>query len=315
MRKLLVIGLVAVGIQMQAADVDLTKPPVTPAIPDIKLPPISRFQLPNGLSVVTARDPRLPLVTAQIGFLAGSRFDPNMPGLSENVAALLNQGTTTKSAQQIAETAADLGGQIAGSSTHDELILSGSCLAENTAKFVALLADLARNASFPEDEVQLQKENRKQELNVQHSQAQYLADEAVTKALLGDNPYGHIGPTQASLDQLTRASVVSFRDTYLVPNNAYVILVGDLPPDGQLKAMITEQFAGWKQKDLPKAPPTPLPQNRKQLVLVDRPGSVQADIVSAHIAPTYGASAYFPLQMGAQVLGGGPMGSAVQRHP
>ena len=73
---------------------DRTKEPVTPPVPDFKLPPISETKLPNGLRVVLADDARFPLVTVRLNFQAGAKFDPpDLPGLAANTAALLTEGT------------------------------------------------------------------------------------------------------------------------------------------------------------------------------------------------------------------------------
>jgi zinc protease len=281
---------------LSAADLDLTKPPDTPPIPDVKLPKIERFQLPNGLRVIAAEDPRFPLTTFRITFHAGSKYDPkDLPGLSDSVAALLYQGTASRTARQIAEQAANLGGEIVATSSPDTLTLSGSCLSQNAPQFLALLADVARNASFPEDEVQLQKQNRLQKLRADRSEADYLGREALSDALFGGHPYSRFGPTEQALGLLNKKVVESFRDTYLVPNNAYLILVGQLPATQDLRNIITAQFGSWQEKTVPAYQPSAIPRNAKKLILVDRPGSVQANIFSAHIAPTYGSSDFFPL--------------------
>lgn len=300
------LGLALLSSGIRAADVDRTKPPQTPPIPNIKLPNIERFRLPNGLSVIATEDPRFPIVTFRIAFLAGSKYDPkDLPGLSDTVAALLNQGTTSRNARQIADEAADLGGDIGASSTADTLTVSGNCLSENAARFLALLADVARNASFPEDEVQLQKQNRLQTLRAERSEANYVAREELSDALFGPHPYSHIGPTEQALTSLSKAAIQSFRDTYLVPNSAFLVLVGRLGSQEELKKIITEQFGSWQEKSVPPYQPPAIPANSKKLILVDRPGSVQADIISAHVAPTYGSPDFFPLAVGNMVLGGG----------
>src|SRR6476620_7388292 len=171
MRRL-ILGLSCSAMLLQAADVDRSKPPATPPIPDVKLPGREVFKLPNGLTVVVAKDDRFPLLTVRLAFLAGSKHDPqDLPGLSDSVAALLNQGTTSRSARQIAEQAADLGGQIAAASRPDDLTLSGSCLSTTADEFLALLADVAQHASFPEEEVALQKQNGLQILRGARAQA------------------------------------------------------------------------------------------------------------------------------------------------
>ena len=264
-------GLIAANLS--AANLDLTKPPETPPIPDLKLPAVERFELPNGLHVIAAEDPRFPLTTFRIAFNAGSKYDPkDLPGLSDSVAALLNQGTASRTDRQIAEQAADLGGAIIATSTPDTLTLSGSCLSQSAPQFLALLADVARNASFPEDEVQLQKQNRLQKLRADRSEADYLGREALSDALFGAHPYSRFGPTQQALGLLNKKVVEDFRGTYLVPNNAYLILVGQLPEKQNLRNIVTAQFGSWQKKSAPAYQPSPIPRNAKRLILVDRPG-------------------------------------------
>ena len=205
--------------------------------------------------------------------------------MSDSVAALLNQGTALRTARQIAEQAADLGGEIAATSSPDTLTLSGACVSQNAPQFLALLADVARNASFPEDEVQLQKQNRLQKLRADRSEADYLGDEALREALFGGHPYSRFGPTEQALGLLNKKVVESFRDAYLVPNNAYLILVGQLPEMQDLRNVITAQFGSWQKKTVPAYQPSPIPRNAKRLILVDRPGSVQANISRPTLLP------------------------------
>src|SRR5579884_1521704 len=98
MKRLITALAVAAGLFAQT--VDRTKAPQTPPIPNYKLPPVSETTLPNGLTVVMVEDPRFPLVTVRLSFMAGSRFDPaELPGLAESVAALLTEGTAKRSAR------------------------------------------------------------------------------------------------------------------------------------------------------------------------------------------------------------------------
>src|SRR5678815_560764 len=87
---------------LSAQTTDRAKEPQTPPIPGYKLPPVFETKLPNGLSIVIVEDARFPLVSVRLNFQAGSKFDPkDMPGLAESTAALLNEGTKTRSSKQI----------------------------------------------------------------------------------------------------------------------------------------------------------------------------------------------------------------------
>jgi zinc protease len=305
MRKLsliLILGAAAIAAQ----PFDRTKPPATPPIPAYKLPPVEEARLSNGLSIVMVEDNRFPLVTARLSFFAGTKNDPtDMPGLAENVAALLVEGTKTRTSRQVAEQAADIGGALNGSADPDSLTLSALSLAENTGKLLELMADVARNASFPANEVELRKQNRKQDLLQQLSDSSFLARRKFHEMVYGSHPYAHIAPTMQSLDRLDRNAAVAWRDRYLTPNNAVLILIGKLPARAEILKMIEAQFGSWPRKAVPHPAPAPLPESRRQLVLVDRPGSVQADIEIGRLAVTRSNPEYYPLMTGRVILGGG----------
>jgi zinc protease len=291
---------------LPAQTLDRTKPPETPPLPAYHLPSVFETKLSNGLSVVLVEDGRFPLVTVRLAFGAGSRFDPaELRGLSEATAFLLTQGTKQRTARQIAEEAASMGGEAAASSSPDSLTLSASSLSEHANELLALVADVARNASFPAGEVDLYKENRKQQLAGQRSQPDYLADEKLQEVLFGDNPYGHTNPTSESIDKLNIPALTKFRDTYLAPNNAVLLVLGRLPARAGLLKTLEQQFGDWPKRAVPALPSTPIPAPHKSITLVDRPGSVQADVHVGHIGVTRSSPDYFPLTVANAILGGG----------
>ncbi len=299
-------ALLLTGTMLMAQTIDRTKLPETPPIPKFKMPPIHETKLPNGLSVVLLEDPRFPLVSVRLSFQAGSKFDPkDMPGLAGMVAGLLTQGTKTRSYRDLAEELTSIGATLNGNTSPDVLTLGGSVLAENTTKLLDLTADVALNANFPENEVQLRKQNRKQGLLAQRSQPSFLAREKFDAVLFGDHPYAYIAPTMESIDRMDQKSMIQFRDAFLVPNNAVLLLVGQLPGRTETLKLVRERFGGWKEKPVPAAPAKNFPASKRQLVLVDRPGSVQADIHIGRLAATRTDPDYYPLLVGNAILGGG----------
>jgi len=299
--------LMLAALPIAAQTVDLTKPPVSKDPRPYKLPPVFETKLPNGLTVMLAEDSRFPLVTARLVFLAGNKRDPKeVPGLAASVAAMLMQGTSDRTYQQIAEDLDGLGGTLTTGTGADSLTVESSVLAENAGKMLALMADVSRNAVFPTNELTLHKQNRKQTLMVQHSQPAYLANEEYRRVLFGDTPYAHIGPTAESIDKIDQKALETFRDTYLVPNNAWLILVGKLPARDEILRTVTTQFGKWDQKKVPAylAPKPPAP--KRELVLIDRPGSVQADMRMGRLAATFNDPDYFPETVGGIIEGGGP---------
>jgi zinc protease len=306
MSRKLISAIAMATLSLGAQPVDRTKAPPSPPIPGYKLPPVFESKLPNGMNVVVVEDDRFPLVTARLIFQAGSKYDPkDMPGLAEAMASLLNDGTKTRTSQQISEETDDLGGAIGAGAGPDTVTASGSALAENFSRMMGLMADITMNATFPAKEVKLYQQNKLQELESQHAEPGFLANEKISEVVYGSSPYAHIGPTAASIEKLDTATLAKFRDTYLVPNNATLVLLGKLPARDALLKSITQLFGQWQQKPLPAAPKMDLPAAKRQIVLVDRPGSVQADIHVGRLAPTRLAADYFPLMVGKNILGGG----------
>jgi zinc protease len=304
-RHILLLAIAALPALAQT--VDLTKPPVSGDPRPYKLPPVFETKLPNGLTVMLAEDDRLPLVTTQLVFLAGNKRDPkDIPGLAASVASMLMQGTLRRTYQQIAEELDSLGGTMNAATGADALTIDGSVLAENEEKMLELISDISRNAIFPGKELDLHKQNRKQTLLVQHSQPAYVANEEYRKLIFGDAPYAHVGPTEEAIDKLDQKTLEDFRNSLLVPNNAYLIVVGKLPARAQILKAITDQFGSWQQKAVPAYTAPKPPESKRQLVLIDRPGSVQADMRLGRIAATWNDPAYFPQVVGSIIEGGGP---------
>jgi zinc protease len=293
-------------MNLSAQNIDRTKPPATPPLPAFRLPPFHEATLPNGLKVVLVEDRRLPLVTVRLGFQAGFKFDPkDLPGLSEAVGALLTEGTKTRTSRQIAEQLAEIGGSLRTASNADTLIVYGSTLAEHIASLIELLADVTLNATFPQEEVQIHKNKRKQELLAERSEAAFWADEKLASAIFGGHPYSRLNPTPESIDCLDGATLADFRERLLAPNNAVLILLGDLPSKEDALGLIEDKVGEWQRRELPAAPFPEFPASSRRVVLVDRPGSVQADIRVGQFAVNRLSADYFPLVVGNTILGGG----------
>jgi predicted Zn-dependent peptidase len=289
-----------------AQTVDRTKPPETPPLAAFKLPPVAESTLGNGLRVVLVEDRRFPLVTLRLAFSAGSKFDPDSAsGLAETVGALLKEGTEKRTSRQIAEELASLGASLNTTVAADNLVIAANCLAESFPGLLDIVADVSRNASFPEEEIKLRKQNREQELLAARAEAETVANERFASLVFGSHPYGRILPTAESIARIDRAALVSFRDRMLIPNNAVLILLGALPSNTDTLKLVRTKFGAWQRKPAPAAPEAKIPEPKRTLVLVDRPGSVQADIRVGQIAVPRTHADYFPMVVGNGILGGG----------
>jgi len=299
-----IVALTMIGSVMFGQGID--KPPATPPLAPYKLPAVREAKLPNGLAVMMVEDKRLPMVTMRLAFGAGSRYDPaELRGLAETVASLLKAGTPTRSSRQIAEEMASLGGSVDAYETVDALIVTGSALSDHTAKWLAVAADVVRNADFPQSEVDLRKQNRMQELQIQRSRSSTLGNEKLREVVFGAHPYAHTLPTPQSVQAIKREDLVGFRQRLLTPGNATLIMVGALPAEKQLMDAVKAQFGSWEAKPVPAAPTGEIPKPERSITLVDRPGSAQIDIFAGHVTVNRQQPDYFPLLVGNTILGGG----------
>ncbi|MCP5112424.1 MAG: insulinase family protein [bacterium] len=305
MTRRLLIGL-CVAVLAMAAAVDTTKMPETAPLEAFELPPVHETKLDNGLRIVLVDDQRFPMMQVRLGFVAGDKFDqPEMLGLAEMAAELLKEGTESLSSREFAEALADIGGSLNASSNADRLMISGNALSENTGRLLELLADMARHANFPAEEIALRKQNRKQELAQQLSQPDVLADAKLRERLFGEHPYSRMLPTPKTIDAITREALLGFRDRFLVPNNAALVMVGPAGDRNALLSKIKARFGDWNKKAAPPAPKAKFPEPARSLTLVERPGSVQADVRAGRWAVNQADPDYFPLMLAHTIFGGG----------
>ncbi len=289
-----------------AQTIDRTKPPETPPLQPYKLPAAKETTLPNGLTVLTVTDPRFPLVTLRFAFRAGDRFDPaKKDGLGETMMELLKAGTAKRTSRQLAEELATVGAEIGTASAPDSFTISGNVLSDYFAKLLELTADVARNATFPQDELDLRKSNRVEELKLQLSSSDTVASQKLFHVVFGAHPYSSMLPTPESIGSLTREDLIAHRNKLLSPQGAVLIVVGAIPAEAKTLALIQQYFGDWKGSAIPPAPTGKLPEPTRSITLVDRPGSAQVDIAMGHLSPIRTNQEYFPLIVASSVLGGG----------
>ena len=262
--------------------------------------------LPNGLKVVIFEDKRLPLVSYRLGFKTGDVNDPkDSNGLTSAITALLNEGTKTRTSKQLAEEIERLGASISASSTDDNTIVSASALSLYSSDVLRLMADVVLNPVFPESELALYKKNTIENIKYQRSQPAFLASEQIAKTIYGTHPYGIVSASAADVERIPREKLALFHQKMFTPNNATLIVVGDVKREDILKE-IRDAFGGW-QKGTVEAMKldTPPVRTATTLTVVDRPGSLQSNIVLANLAIDRSNPDYFPVLVMNQILGAG----------
>ncbi len=252
----------------------------------LPVPSIAKSTLPNGLTVWLVKRPAFPKVSAALVVRGGGVVDPaGMEGVSQLLASTLKEGTAKKTSRQIAEELQAIGGDLRVSASYDAVYLNASALATGADRLLALLGAVALTPAFPASEVELAKENALQELAAAESTPDYLARKAFAEAVYGAHPYHVVWASRDTIGKTTPELLRKEHVRRFRPDQALLVVAGDLD-EAATKAAVEKAFGVWKGEGepLPAAPPSPGARAR-EILLVDRPGSVQSTIVSGRPGP------------------------------
>jgi predicted Zn-dependent peptidase len=286
------------------------KAPVNKEVLKVKLPRAEETTLKNGLRVVLLPAHKVPTFNMQMVVLSGGLVDkPDYRGLANFTAALLREGTAKRSSKDIAEQVDALGatlGATSGFSSMTSTVSTGG-LVENIDQTLELFADVIRNPTFPQSEVDKYKSRTLAQLQFQRSIPQFLAAEQFQKAIYGtSHPASLIAPPAESLKKLTTKDLAEFHSTYYRPNNAILAVVGDVTMK-ELVPKLEKYFGDWQKADVPATtiPPAPA-QTESRIYLIDRPGSVQTVLQLGTLGIERTSPDYFAVLLADRVFGGGP---------
>lgn len=274
----------------------------------LKLPPIARATLPNGLQVVVARRGPLPLVAIRLLIQAGSCADPvDRHGIVDFTARLLRRGTQALSADQISESVEFVGGSLAAGATEDFIAVSMSAPAEHLSALLDVLGQVVRAPAFPPAEVESARGRTLAQLANDLDDPAALADRAFLQAVWGDHPYGHdVSGNAAHVRTYAREDLVRTHAERWGPRISSLIVVGQVEPDAVFAAAERAR-GGWSGG--PEAPVVPPPLARPAMaghvVVVDKPDQSQTQVRIGGTGVEKGHPAYFPIVAFNTVLGGG----------
>ncbi len=284
-----------------------TRPPQLGALPALRLPPAADRRLANGMRLLVVEQHELPLADFALVVTAGSEADPaGREGLATMTAALLDEGTTSRTSLQIADQSSYLGASLgAGAGWDASRVVLHTPVAQLDSA-LALMADVVVRPSFPVRDFERLRRERLTGLLQLRDEAPAVADRAFAQQLFGAaHPYGRpAGGTEASTRALTRADVQRFYATHWRPNNATLVVVGDVRPD-DVARRVEQAFAGWRPAAVPApaAPAAPAPR-AAAVYLVDKPGAPQSSVRIGLPAAARGAPDEFALRVLNTVLGG-----------
>ncbi len=267
-----------------SGDFDRNVMPAPGAEPKFELPPIRRGRLSNGMEVLLVEKHELPLVNLHLVFPVGRAQDPAAkPGLCAMMTALWDEGTARRSSEQIADELGGIGASLSLGSDADTTTARLFTLKRQLGKALDIFADVLRNPTFPQAELDRQRAVRLARLSQVRDEPVLLASLAVNELLYGpDHPYGRPQCTNAkALRSLTREDIEQFYRGHIGPEKAGLIAVGDITME-ELTAELEKVLGGWessKDTAAPEAaiPPMP-PAGPTALILVDKPGAPQSVI-------------------------------------
>jgi zinc protease len=287
------------------------KAPVNKEVLRVKLPKPYETTLKNGLQVVILSNHKVPTFDMQMVILSGGFSDPaGGVGGAQFTASLLREGTKTRSSKQIAEQIDALGGTLNATAGLSSItsVVNTSGLVENFDPVLDLFADVVLNPTFPADEFAKLKTRTQGQLRLQRGQASFLAAEKFRKVMYGNHPAARFSLSPADLDHLTPEVLQKFHSTYYKPNNAILAITGDVRPT-DIVPKLEKAFASWQRGEVPQTTIAETADTGSaKIYLIDRPGSVQTNLLLGTLSIKRTDPDFFPLEVLNAVLGGGPTG-------
>ncbi|NWG13546.1 MAG: insulinase family protein [Acidobacteria bacterium] len=281
-------------------------PPAAAGAGTLRLPVPTTFVLSNGLTVYLVETHHLPIVSANLIVLSGSEFNPlDRPGLASFAADMLDEGTTARTALEIARAAEQLGATLSTGSSADYSFLKVRALKRNVEAAFELLSDILLNPSFPDSEIERVRHDRLTLIRQQRDNPGTIATKAFFGALYGPaHPYGfpEIG-TEDSVRTIERSEIIRFWQEGYRPRSSALVVAGDLTNE-ELGSLAERYFGSWSG-DLrtSQAPPVTMRGSRR-VVIVDRPGLPQTSLRLGHLGVPRTHPDFIPIDVMNTALGG-----------
>lgn len=290
-----------------AAPADRARVPAMGPPPELRIPPQRRFQLSNGLRVRLVEYHRLPIVAMQLVLLEGGAVgDPaDRGGLASFTAAMVTEGTKTRSSTQLSDELGFLGASLSAGASMDAAYVSGYSLSRHLPKLVALLADVTMNPSFPASDFARVQDQRKVALLQQRDQPGSVASKTFGPLYWGRHPYGHwISGTERSVAATTREDLARFHAEHWRPGASELVVVGDVD-EPALRALLESAFAAWSGAAPARPPAAQSTEAKLGAVLVEKADAPQTFLILGMPGMARADPDYVPAQVLFQVLGGG----------
>ncbi|RWU11611.1 insulinase family protein [Pseudidiomarina gelatinasegens] len=275
------------------AQADRSELPKVGDLPKLELPALNTFTLSNGLEVALAERHDVPTVQMALMFDSGYASDfGGKVGTASFAMSMLREGTSSRTSQDIAEQLETLGTNLSTSASIDSSRISMDSLVSNLAPSLDIFADVIENAAFATDEIERKRGNWIESIKKEKASPTSQAIRILPGLIFGENhaygvPLTGSG-TEQSISSLSREDLISYRDTWLRPDNARLVIVG-ATTEAEIKPLLEEALNDWQ------APATPKPtkqftalakQESPRVFIIDQPGTPQSTILAGHLAPS-----------------------------
>lgn len=295
------------GVLLTAAVVVAAAPAGPQTLPPTVAPaPWTRFTLPNGVAVLVAERPGLPIAVVRASVEAGATLDPaDKAGVASLTAQLLTRGTATRSALDADRAIELVGGSLEGEGGRDSSELVLSVLRKDLGLGLDLLADALLRPAFPEAEFDRARDEAVASARQAEEDPETLGARVLRRLVFGEHPYGRPVPgTEATLRAITRDDVVALHRVAYRPERTVIAVAGDVGA-AAVRAELEARLGAWRVSGSP--PPAPGPAT---LGLPSRTETVQRSLAQATIylgqaTVTRRHPDFYPLVVASQILGGG----------
>jgi zinc protease len=305
-----IVGITGVAIA-QKITIDRTKAPELGPPPPLSLPPVETRTLSNGMKLLVVEQHELPLADFALVIGSGAVTESSeQAGVAALTAQMLTEGTTTRNSLAIADQMAFLGVQMGASlSQQDPWDATLVYLHTPTAQLdsaLALYADVVLRPSFPQEEFERIQKLKLTELLQRRDYAPAVANEAFAALVFGNaNPYGRTtSGNEKSVGALKPSDLRTFYQTYFRPNNATLVVVGDVKPN-DIERRIEALFGKWEKGDITPVTVTAPPKaGVTTIYIVDKPGAPQSSFRIGSVGVSRETKDYFALEVMNTLLGG-----------
>jgi zinc protease len=236
---------------------------------------------------------------------AGASSDPkDKLGLAHLAASLLDQGTTTRSSQEMNDAVDFIGAAMGAGTGTDHTLCNMVVMKDSFETGMRMLSDMARHPGFAPAEIERQRQQMLSGLQVSAEDPGYVADSVFDRLVYGFHPYGMPeNGTPATITGITRDDLLAFHSRYFAPNNSILAIVGDVTAE-EAFTMAKKVFGDWEKRDVAAQTFIDPPDPTRRLIVVNKPDAVQTEVRVGHIGIPRKHQDYMAVNLAIRILGG-----------